>query len=242
MKSWIRAFLNLVFPPKCPSCGIFLSTEEPSFCGECFRGINFITPPFCPRCGLPYHTIDYSPDHLCEQCSIDERTFEMARAVGYYDGTLLRSIQQLKYHGKLSFTKPLGKLLVDYLTTSEDGISYELIVPVPLHRRRLKERGFNQSSLLAKVVAKKTLTPLDASSLRRIRWTEPQTNLSGKERQRNVKGAFEVVKKDGIEGKKILLIDDVFTTGSTVAECAKALLKAGAKRVDVLTLAKVARL
>lgn len=241
MKSWIKAFLNFIFPPKCPLCGIFLTLEEESlfFCKECFGGINFINSPSCPRCGLPYPNIDYSTHHLCGQCHLNKRAFEKARAVGYYDGILLKSIQYFKYYDRLTFGRPLGKLLGDYLMTSEDRYSYELIIPVPLHKKRLKERGFNQSSLLAKVVAKRNSVPLDVATLKRVRWTEPQTNLSGKERETNVKGAFRVVKRDRVEGKKILLIDDVFTTGSTVNECAKALLRAEAKGVDVLTLARV---
>lgn len=250
MKSWIKAFLNFVFPPKCPLCGIFLTAEEEHlfFCKECFGDINFITAPFCPRCGLPYPANFplLSPPcegggHLCGQCNLNKRTFEKARAIAYYDGTLLKSIQQFKYNDRFAFIRPLGKLLGDYLMALEDGFSYGLIIPVPLHKKRLRERGFNQSSLLAKVVAKRTSIPLDVSSLRRVRWTEPQTNLSGKEREKNVKGAFKVVKRDRVEGKKILLIDDVFTTGSTVNECAKALLRVGAKGVDILTLARVAQ-
>jgi ComF family protein len=112
-------------------------------------------------------------------------------------------------------------------------------MPVPLHTRRLRERGFNQSLLLARQVSRKRSIPLNFTALWRSRQTQPQTQLSGPERQKNVRGAFEVRNAEAVAGKRVLLIDDVFTTGATVQECAKALLDAGAERVDVLTLARV---
>jgi ComF family protein len=132
----------------------------------------------------------------------------------------------------------LGTLLAEYQYPEFLFSAFELILSVPLHPRRLRQRGFNQSLLLARRVSRTHSIPLDFTALRRTRHTEPQTQLSGSERQKNIRGAFEVRRPELIAEKHILLIDDVFTTGSTVQECAKVLLRADAKQVDVLTLAR----
>jgi ComF family protein len=148
------------------------------------------------------------------------------------------AIHRFKYQGASRLAKPLGTFLAEYEDSEFPFSEFELILSVPLHPRRLRQRGFNQSLLLARCVSRAHSIPLDFASLQRTRHTEPQTQLSGPERQKNIRGAFEVRRAGAIAEKHILLIDDVFTTGSTVQECAKVLLKAGAKQVDVLTLAK----
>lgn len=150
----------------------------------------------------------------------------------------MEAIHRLKYGRHTSLSRPLGALVGDTLFRFWDVNSVDLLVPVPLHLKRLRHRGFNQAHLLIQRWAKHDGIPFDGLTLLRNRWTEPQTALSRKERKKNIKGAFVVKTRDRIEGKKIVLVDDVYTTGSTVNECARVLMSAGAQIVDVLTLAR----
>jgi len=150
------------------------------------------------------------------------------------------AISRLKYGGLTRLAGPLGNLLAEYQDPDFSLSDNNLIIPVPLHTRRLQERGFNQSLLLARQVSRRRSIPLNFTALHRARQTQPQTQLSGAERRKNVRGAFEVRQAAVVGGKRILLIDDVFTTGATVQECASVLGEAGASEVHVLTLARVA--
>ncbi len=150
----------------------------------------------------------------------------------------MEAIHRFKYAKKTSLARPLGSLVRETFMRFWGTDSVDLMVPVPLHLKRLRERGFNQAYLMTRAWAKDEDFSLDGLALCRTRWTKPQTTLSRKERQRNVKGAFAVACAERIEGKRILVVDDVYTTGSTVNECAQVLMKAGARWVDVLTLAR----
>ncbi|MBI3754617.1 MAG: ComF family protein [Deltaproteobacteria bacterium] len=151
---------------------------------------------------------------------------------------MLDAIHRFKYNGKTSLAKPLGRIMTDEFLAN----NYDLIVPVPLHKTRLTERGFNQSLFLAREIAAIYNLPIDYLNLKRIRPTDPQINLRGADRIANVRGAFAVEKAAVFKDKKILLIDDVYTTGATVTECSNILKKAGAKAVSILTLARVVNL
>jgi ComF family protein len=194
-------------------------------------------------------------DHLCGRCIKKQMPFSSARSIGVYEGVLLDAIHRFKYNGKNSLSKALVKIMASAIGMQRHrNIAFEktsgailssspdLIVPVPLHKTRLKERGFNQSLLLAKGLARIYHLPIDYLNLKRIRATDHQVNLKGKDRLVNVKGAFAVKDRDAFKGKKVLLIDDVYTTGATISECSKVLKKAGAKEVNVLTLARVVNL
>ena len=191
----------------------------------------------CPRCGVGFAT-DMGEDHLCSDCLQGDGHFTKARSFAHYEGLMADLISRFKYRGASRLAKTLGTLLADYSHAGFSFLDYGVIIPVPLHARRLRQRGYNQSLLLARTIARRHAIPLDYTSLRRIRPTQPQTELSGLQRQTNIRGAFAVRKKDAVNEKNILLIDDVFTTGATVEECAYVLLKSGAKRVDVLTLVR----
>lgn len=158
------------------------------------------------------------------------------RSAYYYEGRLLEAIHRFKYGGDMALLKPLGLLLLDGVKVL--GEMPDAIVPVPLHRKRLKERGFNQSLLLARELSRELSIGVDYLNLKRTLHTHPQINLKAKERRQNVRGAFEAVNPSRLRGRRILLVDDVFTTGATVRECAKALKKTGAE-VFVATLARV---
>jgi ComF family protein len=177
-------------------------------------------------------------DHTCGECATVSRPFSAARAAVVFDGPVQELIHRLKYGKKTHIFRPLALLTSRHLTPFIAESGAELIIPVPLHRKRLRERGFNQSVLLAGVLAKSWHLPMSRNNLRRIRWTEPQISLSVADRTKNVRGAFAVKDPTQIKGKRILLVDDVYTTGSTVTECAKVLKNAGAKEVYVATVAR----
>lgn len=220
-------------------CGAILGSEEKlRICPECLSQISFIESPICPCCGLPF--INYEgADHLCGECSTSSKQFfSVARSVGKFETSLLDVIHQFKYKGKIAAGETIGRLMAEFEDDSFSSKGYSLIMPVPLHRKRLKERGFNQSLILARVIAERHSIRLDFNTLKRTIHTMPQTSLGREQRGKNVKGAFEVTDGEGIKGEKVLLIDDVYTTGSTVNECARVLVKSGAAEVAVLTLAR----
>jgi len=238
MKSILSSVADFIFPPKCLLCGRS-AADHPSklICPPCLLQIKYITGPTCPKCGLPFVS-PAQKDHFCQKCLTAKKYFTRARSVGYYHGILLDAIHKFKYNGKTAFSFLLGDLLANCSFGVIDFQGYDLLIPVPLHKKRLKERGFNQSLLLAVRIRKRSKIPIDYLSLKRIRWTDPQIGLSVDERLRNIRGAFWVKNQKKILGKKILLVDDVYTTGSTVNECSKTLIKSGARRVDILTLAR----
>ncbi|MDY6793050.1 MAG: ComF family protein [Thermodesulfobacteriota bacterium] len=185
-------------------------------------------------------------DHLCEDCIKQPKYFKIARAPGIYDQALMKAIHCLKYKGKIQLARPFGMLLFAAFIRFWDMDKIDLIIPVPLHSKRIKARGFNQAYLLVRkwkqlAMALSAETPavtIDRNILVRKKWTEPQTGLGRKKRLKNIKNAFSVNNCSKIAGKRILVVDDVLTTGATVNECAKTLISHGAKRVDVLTLAR----
>jgi len=239
MESFWQALIDFFFPPKCPTCGA--DTENSPYdrpCPSCLAQIKFFSPPICPRCGVGFASSG-GENHLCAECLSEERYFTKARAIGPYEGLMAEVISRFKFHGASRLSRPLGWLLAEYADPDFSFSDFDFVLPVPLHPRRLRQRGFNQALLLARYVSRVHSLPLDYTALQRIRHTEPQTQLSGTERKKNIRGAFAVTQPGLISGKHILLIDDVFTTGATVQECSRILLKAGAEKVAVLTLARV---
>jgi ComF family protein len=247
-----QATLRAIFPPRClvcnthyvwqPSTGKVASYPvsdviAPYFCESCQKGLTPITHPFCSKCGLPFVSTE-GVDHTCSECFLERRYFGKARAFGIYDGILMEAIHLLKYGKKTSLAQPLSGLAKKTFFKIWDAESIDMIISVPLHIKRLRQRGFNQAHLLTMRWAKQEGITLDGVTLCRSRWTEPQTKLSRTERRKNIKGAFSLENTEKITGQKILLVDDVFTTGATVNECARVLTKAGAEFVDVLTLAR----
>jgi ComF family protein len=185
-------------------------------------------------------------DHVCGECLESPKRFEIARSVGIYENTLMDAIHCFKYKGKIQLARPFGILLFASFINYWNANSIDLIVPVPLHRKKLKTRGFNPSFLLVRgwelfvdeLSIEMPKIPVVRDVLTKIKWTEPQTGLMRKKRLANVKNAFGIQGSSKIAGKRILLVDDVYTTGATANECSKALLRGGAGRVDVLTLAR----
>lgn len=224
----------------CTICGQGLRDEAvPFFCRSCWGQPVPLSGPRCPRCGQPFPSPDaltYSPTHLCGTCRRRPPAYSQAWSVFAYQPPLKEAIGLFKYHGKAPLARPLGRLMIEYLPPLP---RVDAIIPVPLHPHRLREREFNQSALLARQVSRHLRIPLILGKLIRNRQTAPQTSLKKKDRLTNLRGAFGVTRPESIQEKRILLIDDVMTTGTTLHECAKTLRRTGSGPVYGLTLARM---
>ena len=237
LRNLCAAAVDLFFPPRCLLCRKSLSAAgETYFCSTCREEFSYISGPLCAQCGIPFVS-QAGVDHLCSRCISSAPLFDQARAVGEYDGSLRTAIHRFKYDSRSLLAEPLGHLLADRGRQLLKGAPYDVVLPVPLHPHRLRQRGFNQSLVLARQVGQQWGIAVEAEGLKRIRWTDSQTMLPVKERLHNVRGAFAYNGR-GVENKAVLLIDDVYTSGSTVDECARVMKRNGAKRVDVLTVAR----
>ncbi len=243
--SWTReladAFLNVLYPQSCFICNApVVHQRECGVCGNCWhRALQLrITSPWCACCGLPVLGFDPGSGHLCSDCITDPPAFSAARSYGYYQAELSRIVQQLKFRGARNLVGLLGPLMASAFLDSWKRDEIDLIVPVPLHKKRRRERGFNQSELLASSIGTILAIPVRHGAVRRIRQTAPQVGLSDSERVDNVRGAFDCTRPAEIRGGRVLLVDDVMTTGATVRSVVQAIVRAGAARVSVLTLAR----
>lgn len=246
---FIRMVEALLFPKKCLKCGIYLEedgrqTLESCFCDACGKeGFFPIVPPFCASCGIRFQT---GETHVCGACLKTPLSLGQVRASAEYKGIVRDAIQLFKYHSKLAMAKPLEYLLFETFLQYYKNLPIDLLIPMPLHKSKMRKRGFNQAYLLSRNFKKLyyqkfcrlPFWDMDLESLVRIKKTESQTGFDIEERKKNVKGAFKIVLEDRIKGKHILLVDDVFTTGATCNEAAEELLRHGAERVNALVLAR----
>lgn len=236
---WYRQAVRFVMPVECISCNRMLSTDPiPFFCRVCWEQIVPIKGSRCSRCDQPFVSAaatSWTPDHQCQNCQERPPAYERAWTLFPYLPPLQDAICAFKYRGKFALAKPLAALMLRAVPAEIDG---DLLVPVPLHPARLRAREFNQSLLLADQLGRYLKRPVSATVLVRILATDPQTTLTRRERLRNLRQAFAVRNAEVLAGRRVLLIDDVFTTGTTLNECAKTLLKAGALSVSALTLAR----
>jgi ComF family protein len=236
MHPFIERLFQFLLPSQCHCCEKFLEQGQKGICSDCLSKIEWIEPPFCSLCGTPFASKEVEI-HLCGACITKKKYFTMARALGFYEGSLKEAIHRWKYQEKTYLTPFFGERMAEGLYRYWDPKIFDLLIPVPLHTHRLRERGFNQALLLVKELSRRTGIPYRKRVLRKIRPTLPQVHLSGVERERGVRGSFDINGGEELEGKSILLVDDVYTTGATVNECSKVLMAGGADRVDVLTLA-----
>lgn len=234
-----RAALDLLFPPACLACRRATGGGRPGLCGPCWSAVAFIERPFCERLGLPFAQ-DLGAGLLSPEAMADPPVFGRARAVARFEeGPARRLMHGLKYGDRLDLARPLGAWMAragaDLLAEAD------LVVPVPLHRSRLWRRQFNQAAVLAREVARGAGVAWDPFALRRVKATASQVGMSRPQRVANVQGAFAVhpERTVAVAGRRVLLIDDVLTTGSTLNAAARALLRAGAAGVDVLVFARV---
>jgi ComF family protein len=233
------SFLDLCFPRRCAGCEeTWLFSAEGFWCEACLDEIPWIRSPLCAKCGRPFHKSAPSADHLCGDCLLSAFSFDSARSATAHSGVVRDRIHQLKFGGQLRFVPPLVELLERTLHERGCMDRVNLLAPVPLHVKRLGQRGFNQAGVMARALGGRLGLPVCLEALVRKQWTDPQTRLSRPERLENVKGAFDVPDKSSIKGRNILLIDDVFTTGTTLSECAKTLKASGAAEVHALTVTR----
>ena len=230
----IENILNITLPYRCLKCGKILE-QEGYLCDKCASEISFITSPYCQRCGQPLN----DKVKFCAGCAGGKhRFYRLARSAMIYDDSDKNLILGFKFFDHTENANLLAAMLkVAGKDIFDAGV--DLLIPVPLHYTRLIKRRYNQSALLATKLGEMSKISVDYFSLIRHRKTRPQVEFSGKARISNVKNAFSVKNPQQIKGKRIVLIDDVMTTGSTLKECSSALKKAGAKSVDILTVARV---
>ncbi len=234
MKPLLRWVLDSLLPPSCLACDTPVE-KEGQFCLGCFKAANFLTAPFCQTCGVP---MPYATGEECEGCATHKPAFTQARAALRYDETAKKLILPLKYADHTEAVKGMAELM---RRPGEALLqAANLLVPVPLHPTRLRARRFNQAALLAIALARLTGRPVGVDALQRTKPTQPLEGLGAARRREEVDGAFVLSPDAGVAGKRVLLVDDVMTSGATANACAKALLAGGATRVDVLTAARVA--
>jgi len=275
LSKYYRILHRIVFPPKCLVCECFFHPPDcdpadaaedvgckkyivplslPSqldrllsncLCQACIRQLVAVESPICNCCGLPFVSRS-GADHLCGGCISEPKYFRIARAPLIYEQVLTGIIHRFKYKGKIQLADPLAEILLTSFSLLWEDDSIDILMPVPLHLKKIRKRGFNQAYLLVrnwKHLAgqepfRRTVIPIERNLLVRTAATAPQSALGRAKRAINVKNAFDLDGRDKVKDKRILLIDDVYTTGSTVNECARLLLNCGARHVDVLTLAR----
>jgi ComF family protein len=233
-----HSFLDLLFPPRCHICDRGMAVQRQScICADCFSQLDFIKSPLCISCGCQFEIFTGAKDHYCGDCLQDMPSFDTARSLLKYRSPLPGLLHRLKYRADSSVIGAIEAILTHNPKIWEQG-KCELIIPVPLHAERLRQRGFNQSQLLARLAFSGFQEKIAINLLVRAKNTTSQTGLSGLERRRNLKDAFFVTSTGMVEGRSVWLVDDVFTTGTTVSECSKILKKNGASEVHVWTLAR----
>jgi ComF family protein len=246
MKALFKNFIDIIYPLRCHSCQKYLmenrmrnDREKIPICQDCLNAFSRIEPPYCRVCSRPFESL-VNGNHLCEDCLRRRPYYDAIGSPYIYEGELMTMIHQLKYGGKIHLADSLGRILARFATewlAPSEGL---LMMPVPLHPKRLRERGFNQSLLFARSINLPLDADLDYLSLRRTRYTRPQTGLKSDERRRNVRRAFELSGRRDINRQTVILVDDVATTGNTLNECARVLKKSGCDRVFCLVLARTA--
>jgi ComF family protein len=237
LQGLLMALKDLCFPPHCLCCSLPLIDSQLLICKKCLEGLQFTRSPLCTCCGVVFPG-NGGEDHLCSHCIKKKTYFRRARSLFIYGEDVASLVAGLKYSRNTAGLETFRKLL----QKNNSAVGLEIpdhIVPVPLHPKKLRQRGFNQALLLARSFFPGERKKIRSDILVKIRETESQTGLSGTERRKNLRNAFQVNDSGAVSGKKLLLVDDVYTTGTTVRECARMLMKAGAVNVDVLTLARV---
>ncbi|SHG83398.1 comF family protein [Kaistia soli DSM 19436] len=229
--------LDLVLPPACMACGKPVATSG-ALCSPCWGVIRWIERPFCERLAIPFG-YDIGPGALSAEAIAHPPPFGRLRAVCLYGAEAGHIVQALKYGDRTELAKPIGAMMARALGPIADEV--DVVLPVPLHRRRLWQRRFNQSALISEALASVIHRPYEPALIARIRPTRQQVGLKANERAKNVEGAFRVPSAlaPALKGRRVLLVDDVYTTGATVKAVTRALLRGGAKSVDVAVFARV---
>ena len=229
-----RWALDFALPPRCAGCGVIVA-EVHSFCPDCWRQIEFLGSAGCATCGTPLEATDAE---RCALCLAKPPRIARSRAAVVYDDLTRSLALRLKYGRKVAVAKTMARYMAPLIGEQPDGA---VLVPVPLHRGRLWQRGFNQSGIIALELARRTGLTTETMALRRIKRTPPLKGMNQQQRRRAVAAAFHVADGALVAGRTVVLVDDVLTTGSTANACARALRRAGAARVELVSWARVVR-
>ena len=232
-RSAARYALDFALPPRCAGCGVIVQ-EVHSCCPECWKGIEFLGHSGCSTCGLP---LEATEQPTCGACLARPPRIDRTRAAVAYDDLSRGLAIRLKYGRKIAIARTMARYMAPLIGNEGERI----LVPVPLHRSRLWGRGFNQSALVAQALSRRLGIRSDPMTLERTRRTPPLKGMSPIQRRKTVSGAFRVRKGEAVRGKTVILVDDVLTTGSTAEACAKALKRAGAERIELVSWARVVK-
>ncbi|MFH1594254.1 MAG: ComF family protein [Candidatus Omnitrophota bacterium] len=232
-KSILKAAIDILMPPICYVCGESCKSKY-GLCRECLQKILYIPGPFCHGCGK--HIAESGT--LCAECLGRDFLVKKAWSCCYYMDTIKECIHLFKYSGYIGMADIFGDIMTDFARKNLAGEKIDLIVPVPSYPTKKRERTYNHAEVLARSLSKRLLIPIDAKNLKKLKWSQSQSELGREKRLKNVSGTFLVVDKNRFIRQNVLLIDDVYTTGATIDECARTLVNAKAKNVFSLTLAR----
>ena len=232
----LKASVDLFLPPACLLCGQRLddSAKGPDFCETCMAGVTPLGPAHCCLCAQPFANATSS--HLCGSCLKRPPGFTMVHAAGRYHGSIKDAVHRLKHCNQLVLAKPLGLILGEVIADAAHACRFDTIVPVPLHRQRLRARGYNQAVEIARPLSRQLGLPIEAGLLQRSRRTPPQQGLAADQRRRNLRHAFALAGQ--VTGARVLLVDDIMTTGETVRECCRVLAQGGTEDIQVAVVGR----
>ena len=229
-----RRGLRILYPPHCPCCEGLLAPDEyeSGFCGACKKEIRRVREPVCKVCGKP---LKDPCAETCRDCRTIRHLFIQSKSVYLYTGGMKTAMYGLKYGNRRDYARIFAKAMAEACGIWIRQKRIDLILPVPMHRGKRNERGYDQAALLAKTLSQETGIPFSGDMLIRIRRTRPMKELNGQERRKNLKNAFKMA-RSGVKSKRVLIVDDIFTTGSTMDACAEVLIKGGAEAVFGMTV------
>lgn len=230
--NFLKDVVDLFFPPRCLSCSKKMNKSESFICDECRNELKFIERSVCDKCGTPLHS------EICDMCEDGEFVFDQARSVFNYENSVRNLIHNFKYNEVTKISRLFAEYLYDFVQKNDYINQDYLFLPVPLHTIKKKMRGFNQAKFIADDLAKLTKNKVEANIIKRNRFTKTQTKLGKEDRKKNLHSAFKINDKFSFRDKNFLIIDDVFTTGSTVNELSKILREKDANKIKILTVAR----
>ncbi len=233
IQQFFETAITFLFPAQCKVCEMDIGIESiPYLCKGCWDSLDIVTPPWCEICGK------HDVDGVCTMCATNPPRYGKLRTVAFYDAILQKIIHLYKFEKRRTLAKHLSYIMVKHRPKDCDFNEYDYILPIPLHKNRLRERGFNQSALIAQGISNEVGIDICTNALVRNKNTSPQSSLTRDARQTNIVGAFGIKNRNLIKGKRILILDDVFTTGATVNEAVNMLWNEDPVEIDVLTLAR----
>lgn len=238
MVKFIDSLLNFIYPPACPLCGTPVSIHG-ELCADCWTSFEWISGAKCARCGYPFSSDwEINGVHLCPTCASGNGELDWIRSACVYDDVSRSAMLPFKHGGRIGYARFMSRAMIWSLRDID--VDADVVMPVPLARRRLFHRGYNQAALLARPIANALGVPMDYDSVRR-KYRPDMGHKNARERALNIHGVFDVVRPERIRGKKILLVDDVMTTGATFSELRRTLMRAGAAAVYGVTFCRIAR-